>query len=428
MKRGGLWCCLFLFPTLAFAQQGGLTLEQALSRALAHNERALGADERVDASLARVSKVRAAFLPSLSVVGNYTRRAFGTVRTVGSDEVTIQSLNALSATANASMTLLDPRLFAVYGQALSDRDATAADARGSTRALAFEAATAFLAALNAAQVADASERRLDFARKNLDASKARYDAGLASVNDVTRAELELATSDRARSNARGAGEIAMLQLGYLVNDRIEAPLASPDALLAEAAGPPPPVDQLAVQALELRPDLAAARARAAGLHYSAKEAALRFFPSLGAVYQYRMTNEAGLSGRSTNWFVGANLTWNLFDGGIWVSDNTERNALARAAELEVTAAERKVAVDIRSALVALGNAQAAIRQAGVGLEAARRNATESLGNVSPGTRQRLAGCRRHRQSLRSGSGARGRTIQPRHRLPRPSRRRRSRSS
>jgi outer membrane protein TolC len=61
----------------------------------------------------------------------------------------------------------------------------------------------------------------------------------------------------------------------------------------------------------------------------------------------------------------------------WSSDHAERSALARANDLDAQALERRVDIEIRSALVALRNAQAALAQAAVGLDAARKNASET---------------------------------------------------
>jgi outer membrane protein TolC len=132
-----------------------------------------------------------------------------------------------------------------------------------------------------------------------------------------------------------------------------------------------------MDAVARRPDLAALRARAMALDASATEAVLRVLPNLGLQAQYRITNEAGFSGRNTNWFVGANLNWTLFDGGVWLADRQERSALATATHLEAAALERSARADVRIALVALANAQAAIRQATVARDVARTNARET---------------------------------------------------
>lgn len=364
-------------PRVSGPPQPPLTIERAIELAMTRNERARAALERIDAAQARVTKARAGFLPTLSLTGTYTRRAFETVRTVGDDRITIQSLNALGASADARMTLLDARLFPALGQMRHDRDATQLEQRNAVRALAFDAANAFLQAMGARQVAEAARNRRDLAQRNLDAARARFDAQLVGSNDVTRAELELASAEREVTAAHGAVETTRLDLALLLNAEMEEELAFPAALLDEAASVVHDPAVLSTDAVTRRPDLAALRARAAALDASSTEAMLRVLPSLGLQAQYRVTNEAGFSGRNTNWFVGATMNWTIFDGGVWIADRQERSALASATHLEAAALERTARADVRSALVSLENAQAAIRQATVARDVARTNARET---------------------------------------------------
>jgi outer membrane protein TolC len=359
------------------ADTPALTIERAVDLARTRNERARAAVERIDAAQARVSKARSAFLPTITVGGTYTRRAFETVRMVGDDQITIQSLNALGASADARMTLLDVRLFPAFSQMRHDRDATRLEQRNAVRALAFDAANAFLEALGARQVAEAARNRRELAQRNLDAARARFDAQLVGSNDVTRAELELATAERELTAAHGAEEASRLDLALLLNVDMAGDLVFPADLLDAATTSTHDAGALAMDAVARRPDLAALRARAMALDASSTEAVLRVLPSLGLQAQYRITNEAGFSGRNTNWFVGANLNWTLFDGGAWLADRQERSALATATHLEAAALERSARADVRIALVSLANAQAAIRQATVARDVARTNARET---------------------------------------------------
>ena len=375
-----------------FARAQGLTLQDAIATSLLVNERALAASERIDAANARVWRARSAFFPNLSLTGNYQRRPFEVVRSLSgsSESIVIQRIDALSASANASLTLFDARLFPLFSQARSDRDANVSDAENAKRQLAYDVANAFLQALSSTQVARAADQRQSFAQSNLDAARARYDAQLVGINDVTRAELELATAERERTVARGASQTAELQLEFLLNAPLDRQLDPPVELERAAEQMNFDPEQLARIAEERRLDLAAFRARANALHATATEALLRVTPALTASAQYRATNEAGFSGQSTTWSVGAVLSWTLFDGGAWMADRSERLSLARAADYQAEETERRIHVDIRSALVVLANARAARNQSAVALDAARKNATESNALYKQGLATALA--------------------------------------
>ncbi len=355
-----------------------LTLERAIQLAAERNEAPLAAQQRSEAAEARVARARAFFFPELSLTGTYTRRLRESVRQVGGETTVIQRYNALGASATARMTLFDARGFPLYRAAKLEGDAARLDAREARRLVAFEAADAFLATLGAQQVYEAAVRRLDFARQSLQDAQARAQAGLASTNDVTRAELEAASAEVQLASSRGEAQTSRIELGYLlVAPPIEAPLALPEGLLAEAARTPPARASLAEGAVNRRLDILSAQLKVKAQEASAKEPLARLLPVLGVSGQYRFTNEQGLAGNSGDGALQVDLTWTLFDGGERYAERDERVALARAAALDATALTRRVDVDIQRAQVALDNAQASLKQSELAAQQARKNAEET---------------------------------------------------
>jgi len=362
--------------TVATAQSS-LTLEEAIKLSLARNEQAAIADAQVEAARARVERARAFFFPDFTITGNYTRRAYETIRTIGDEDVTIQSFNAMSGTATLSQTVFDARAFPVYRQVRLLRDSTRLSSAEDKRLLSFEAADAFLSTLSLEQVVTAAERRRKFAQTNLDDARARFEAGLVSSNDVTRAELELATAEREAARARGDVDAGYLQLGNVLNTEVRGPLQVPEQLLETAANATPPGDGGVEQAKTRRLDVAATARIAAAQRAFADEPSRRIIPALGLNGQLRTTNEAGLSGRQNDGFLSLNLSWPLFDGGDREADRAERLALYRAAELELTQLQRRVELQVKSAGVAVTSEQASLKQAIVAVRAARKNAEET---------------------------------------------------
>ena len=104
---------------------------------------------------------------------------------------------------------------------------------------------------------------------------------------------------------------------------------------------------------------------------------MRLIPTLSLSAQYRLTNEAGLSGRAGDGFLSLELSWPLFDAGRRYADADERDALAEAAALDAQARDRRVGVEVRIALTALTTAQAALKQAFDAVDAAEKNAAET---------------------------------------------------
>jgi outer membrane protein TolC len=370
---------LSLAPSIARAEDAGLTLETAVRLALTRNERALAADAQIKAAEARVTRARSYFMPTLNTAGTYTRRPFEVKRKVGDTDIVIQSYNAIGAVAQVNMTLFDARSLPALLQANSERDAQRFASAESLRQLSFEVSNAFLATLGTDQVLEASRNRFEYARQALEAAKARYAAGLVSVNDVTRAELEYATAEMGVIQVKGQVETTYLELGFLLDDTETArkKLVIPEFLLREAEDGPPAVERMIAEAQNRRLDLGSLRYQAKAQRALMIEPTLRWLPSLSFNGQYRYTNESGLTGRPTNWNVGLTLSWAVFDGFSRNADYKERKALAVLADLDVKTAMRKVELDVRDALVSLDNQRATLKQALVARDVARKNATET---------------------------------------------------
>src|SRR5665647_680662 len=196
----------FLLAPLLAAQDRPLTLDEAVKLALERNERSLATQEDVNAANARVAQARSFFLPTITSSSTYTRRAYEVRRVVGDTEVVISRFNGLAETLNLSLTLFDATSMAGLSAVRSQRNSALAAAAEDQRQLAFEVSQAFLSTLGTYQVQEASARRFAFAKQSLEAAKARFAAGLTSVNDVTRAELEYATAEVGATQVQGQVE------------------------------------------------------------------------------------------------------------------------------------------------------------------------------------------------------------------------------
>ncbi len=377
---------LLSLPALLFAvsvpgiraQDNILTLESAIQRALARNEQALSADQGLRAAESRVSRARAYFLPQITATGNYLRRPFQVSRVVGGTEIVIQSYNAVSGVLALNLTVFDSQGIPGFRNLRSERAAQEFATLETKRQLAFEVSNAYLTTLGVDQVLVASQHRYDYAKQALEAARARYSAGLVGVNDVTRAELEFATAEMGITQVRGQVQTTYLELGYLIDDP-EAPgkkLEVPDFLLTAAEDIPLDAEQLIAEAQNRRLDLNSLRWHAQAQHALVLGPTLKWFPSLTLNAQYRYTNEAGLTGRNTNWNAGLTLNWTIFDGFNRTAEYVERKSLAIQADLDVQASLRRVELEVRDALVSLESQKASLKQAVVAQDVAKRNATE----------------------------------------------------
>lgn len=356
---------LFFVSPLLIAQDAPLTIERAVQLAVERNERAAIADTDVEAAEARLRRGRSAFFPRIDVAGNW-RADYeqGTDRT-------------LQTSALLTQPLFDARLFPIYRQLRFEREATRLSAHDTRRVLAFDAAVTFLTTISLEQVLLAAENRRRFAQTNLDDVRARFEAGLVSSNDVTRAELELANAVRGVAQAAGDVQASRINLETLLKTDVDGPLATPAGLLDAADEPPAATDAEIAAAQQRRSDIGATRARVEALRAFAQEPAARFIPSVLLNAQTRNVNDGPIANRNNEGFVGVTVNWPLLDAGVRSSERAERNALVRGAELELEADLREVEQQMRGSAVQLTTEQALLREATAALRAARKNADET---------------------------------------------------
>jgi outer membrane protein TolC len=358
-----------LLILLAFAASGQeavpLTIERAVQLALTRNERAAAAETTVEAADARLSRARTAFFPRLDVTGSFRNDSAGDTR------------NTLASVATLSQPLFDARAFPLIRFARLERSSIRLFADEDKRILGYDAADAFLVTLSLEQVLAAAEHRREFARTSLEDSRARFEAGLVSSNDVTRAELEMATAVRGVAEASGNVQSARIQLATLLNTEIAGPLQVPESLLAAASSESGVTAGEITEAQQRRNDIAASRLHVEALQAFAEEPSRRFIPSANLTAQTSNINEGSISDRNNDALVGVTLNWPVFDAGLRRAETAERTAVARGAELELQLALRGVEQQIRTASVRVESEQAALREATAALRAARKNADET---------------------------------------------------
>lgn len=349
-----------------------LRLDEAVQLALARSESAKIADEQINVAHAAVERARAGFLPFLQINANEALRPSSTDRS----GVAISG-KAGTATATLTQPLVNAPAWPLYGQARQLLDAQRASSADEKRLLAFNAATAFFQALSSEKVLEAARHRFDAATANLADAQARVDEQLNSSNDVTRAQLSLATSSQEVASDTGTLDRAYLQLGFVIDAKVVGPLEPPDATLKSAAAPLGVVDDLVAISLERRPDLIASKHSAQAAHLFADEPLLRLLPTIGLAAAATSSTATSSTGRTIEPSLLATASWTLYDGGIRYADKHSRDASARIADLQHSLLGRSAATDVRNACASLVAAQNELRVAAGAVAASQKNVEET---------------------------------------------------
>jgi outer membrane protein TolC len=365
--RNGALAIVVVIPRLAAAEPTPLGLEEAVRLALTRNERAKISDLQVVVAEAGVERARGGFLPVLTLSGIDSQRI-----------EPVSPRNVGTSTISISQPLVNAPAWPLYAQARALADAQHAQNADDRRLLAFGAASAFFAVLNADDFLQAAERQLEMAKANLADTQARAQAGLTSSNDVTRAQIDMASSARQVEADKGALDNAYVQLAFTINAPVGGSVAPPEPTLRAAQQPLGPIDVLVRFALDRRHDVLASKYSAIAAHRFASEPLLRLVPTLGAqATATATTSPPPATGRWNDESVTATLAWTFYDAGVRYADKHARDAQAQIADLTLQQLLRAVDTQVRSASALLASAQAAFHVAEDAMKAARSSVEET---------------------------------------------------
>jgi outer membrane protein TolC len=352
----------------AAAQESTVRMEDAIQLALTNNERAQKTALRVETAEGQLDRARTAFYPTIAANGSGTWRSI--------DDKAGRSLT-YNSTVTLNQPLVTPSSFPLYSQAAHQRESEKWGAAQDRRVLAFDTARAFIQVLTSQRVLDAATGRLERAKANLHNAEARAQAQLASINDATRATVDLATALRDAATAQGAAAKARAQLSFIVGKRIDGALAPPDRMSAAAEAFENAAQPQIQAAVDRRPDVRSAQERSEALRFSAKEPLYRLLPTLGAQAQLHWLPDPLATEKATDETIALTLTWQIFDQGARYADRRTRLAQSESQNLDEKLLRRSVATDVELAVIALHTARDAYRIAGDAIAAATRLTEET---------------------------------------------------
>jgi outer membrane protein TolC len=346
----------------------GVRLADAVSLALTRNERARISDLNVAVAEANVERARAGFLPVITATGGAQQHAYA------ASDRTPNTLENAGIVVN--QPILNASTYPLYAQAKNLASAQRAQNIDDKRLLAFSAASAFFAVLDATALLQAAQNQLDTAKANLADAQARADAGLTSSNDVTRARVDMASSSRQVEIGQGNVQTSIIDLELVVNARLAAPFTPPAETLSAAERPTGDVESLVAFAVAHRPDLAASKFDALAAHDFASEPLLRIVPTLSLQGQATANSNAA-TGRWHDEWLQATLNWTLYDAGVRYADRHARDAQASVADLTLRELLRTVDAQVRTAVAALTASQGAFHVSDEAVQAARQSVDET---------------------------------------------------
>lgn len=361
-----------------WAALGDPELERLVNTALADNVDLRLAQARISETRALRDRAAGGYAPAVGTSGTVTRR-----RQSENGPLPIASIPGMQRDQTIYDIGFDAAweidLFGRTQRAVESADAgmqaAHADANGVRTSIAAEVARSYLTLRGAQRELAAREASLATLQQTLDLVGRRFEAGDAAQADVDTAQARLAAADAGIPAIQARARAAALGLGVLLGAPPERELAllestPPDIILA-----PIPVGERA-DILRRRPDVRAAERRLAARTADIGIATAELFPklSIGAGGGFQSLDAGNLfQSASQTLSLVPLISWRVFDGG---RVRAEIRASEARQEQAALAYEQAVLVALGDAERALGNYQLgleAVARQQVALDAARRS-------------------------------------------------------
>ena len=335
-----------------------LSVSDALNIALSNNVTILKSGKDVSAASGVAIQTRAIVIPKLQATSDYTSTDPDSIETFPGSTVNFSSnqrrwganLRLIQSVYEGGRMISSGRTARLLKeQAYLNYQTVVADTLTEVR-------VAYYDVLLSAEQITVQNASVELLTRQLSDTRARFEAGAVPSFNLLRAEVELSNVRprliRARNTHRVAKHNLVNLLGWSVPKEVleDIPLSLTDSLEAE----PFSIDLSAalLRAWETRTELAALGKARRLREENIVEAKAGYKPSVQLFGGYGARNSQfsdDLTEEVHGWTVGAQLSWNIFDGFLTRGKVREAEALHEKAGLEVEETMRQIELEVRTA-------------------------------------------------------------------------------
>ncbi|WP_035194786.1 TolC family protein [Acidithiobacillus ferrivorans] len=347
------------------------TLPQLTAYALAHNPQTAAAWDGLRAQAASLGMAKSAWLPSLSLNTNFSRRQAAS--TAG---FTVPARNSANPNLTLSYTLWDFGLRAAKVDAARAQEWVAGFTQNQNiQTVAFSVAQAYYQLLGNQSLVLADEKTVAENQKNLEAAEVLHRAGQATIGALYQARAAMA---QAQSTLAAQRQTVRSSEGLLASTLGLSPQTTLKITSLKLGQEPPQLHSAAKTlmhaALTANPTLQQARAQVAVAQANVRSAKASGLPSLGVNSSYGYLYQGGFRPGDT-WTVGFTLTVPLFTGFNTHYQIRQTQALRDQAQSNLAASRNSTEATVwqdfhnfQGAIAAYPGAQSGLENAGKALE------------------------------------------------------------
>jgi len=374
-----------LLLPLARAPRKSISLKEAIDLALRTHPSGEQARANVDVASARVEESRAPYLPQVAASAQY-QRTTGNVpvrpgynssnaaqSAVNTQPVTWDpSFNSYTFGASASQLIYD---FGQTSERWRSSEANAASAIDSERATQIQIVSnvrkAYFQARAQKDLVDVASDAVKNQQRHLDQIQGLVEQGMRAEIDRVTAETNVANAQVQFIAAQNAYVLACAALDQSIGLSASAGYQPASDEMGAVPEENAPLEQLLEIALRDRPELAAFAEQRKAQEHLVGAANGAYGPSLSAAAN--VTDQGiALDHLTPNWWVGALLSWQIFQGGATAGQVREAKATLRVIQAQEDTFRLSVRIDVEQSSLAVQAARATLAAAGLALTNARR--------------------------------------------------------
>jgi len=379
-----LLVALIAIPTVGASQErkNYFTLETSISEALANSYKVKARDERIEQATDIKNQARADFLPKLGTAYSYTRLSeppisrtstiFGTpVPLVVGTEDNFRWTWFLRQPLFTGFALISSYKLAELGidQSQLELDLEKLD-------LVLRVKEAYFNILGADKAVEVAETTVESLTQTVKVARSFFEVGMIPINDVLKAEVELANAEQSLVRARNAAETTRANFNTVLARMTDAPVEVEDILVFKPeAGD---YDMFAKKALENRPEVKILDVNILQTDQQIRLAKSKYFPEISLTYQYiNEGDEPSVSGSpyvdSGHWEVLAVANWTFWEWGKTHYAGREKESLKRQLMETKSDVEDGIRLQVKQATLDLDAASKNIPTTQKGVNAGEEN-------------------------------------------------------
>jgi len=365
---------LLLLPSAAFA--GGedvYTLKRSISEAIEKNWTLKSKQERIVQARQVKKQARAEFLPKFSTTYGYTRLNEPT--TFGGTPITTQDNYQWKGTVSQPV-FTGYALVSAYELSKLGIDQSKLQADLEKLDLALRVKQEYFGILQAEKALDVTKKAVTSLKSNVKVARSFYDVGMIPVNDLLKAEVDLANAEQNLVKARRDLRLARSSFNTVLARPINAHVSVEDILTYKPVEKK--FDEYLKKAVANRPALKAIDVSLKQTDQQVRLTKSRLYPEVALTYDYiREGDDPDVDGSSyhdsSRWEVTAGLTWTFWEWGKTYYSVKEIESLKNELIQTRSSLLDNITLEVKEAFLTIEEAEAAIPTAEKALEQGEEN-------------------------------------------------------